>query len=133
MDMPALSGPGGAVLRDQHPRQENQHAPPRGFPSMTPKDLNYLASRVSSGLVKHHLTRKTLEVLTGPHYEEIIWLVYKRSRLNSRVALAMPDSWKEIAEDWARKRMLMPESTYRKVRKARAAFIAAPKQAYKIT
>ena len=100
---------------------------------MTPKELNYLASRVSRGLVMHNLTRRTLEVLAGPHCEQVIWLVYKRSRLNARVALAMPDSWKEIAEDYAKRRILMPESTYRKIRKARVAFVAAAKTAYKIT
>lgn len=100
---------------------------------MTPTNLNYLASRVSRALVKHNLTRKTREVLAGPHCEQVIWLVYKRSRLNARVALAMPDAWKEIAEDYAKKRIMLPESSYKKIRKARAAFIAATKAAYKIT
>lgn len=100
---------------------------------MTPKELNYLASRVSRSLVMQNPTKKTLEVLSGPHYERIIWTVWKRSRLNARVALAMPDAWKEIAEDYARKRITLPESSYKKIRKARATFIGATKAAYKIT
>lgn len=100
---------------------------------MTPKELNYKASLVSRGLVMHNPTKKTLETLAGPHYERIIWLVWKRSRLNARVALAMPDAWKEIAEDYARKRIMLGESSYRKIRKARAVWIGATKAAYKIT
>lgn len=100
---------------------------------MTPKELNYQASLVSRALVMQNPTKKTLEVLAGPHYERIVWTVWKRSRLNARVALAMPDSWKEIAEDYAKKRIALGESSYQKLRKARATFIAATKAAYKIT
>ena len=100
---------------------------------MTPKELNYTASLVARGLVMNNPTKRTLEHLAGPHCERIIYLVWKRSRLNARVALAIPDAWKEIGEDYALKRILMGASTHQKIRKARATFVGATRAAYKIT
>ena len=91
---------------------------------MTPKELNYTASLVARGLVMNNPTKRTLEHLAGPHSERIIYLVWKRSRLNARVALA---------EDYALKRILIGASTHQKIRKARATFIGATRAAYKIT
>jgi hypothetical protein len=59
---------------------------------MTPKELNYTASLVARGLVMNNPTKRTLEHLAGPHSERIIYLVWKRSRLNARVALAIPEA-----------------------------------------
>lgn len=97
-------------------------------PSTPQESLAYRIGYVCNCLTTGRLSLTAQEYCHGKDSRALRHGVWKRARLNARLAIALPDAWKEDAENYAREQGRLGESTLKVIREARQ-FYALPKEA----